>query len=151
MPAQTCNRIDLAREQLETAIAVFIEHQRFAAAIPWPAPLERVLGQALRRKGEQAVLDWKFDAADLVHTVLVSSWCCRGRSGTGNPGQRMRFYGCAGSSVGRRRPSKSWLYSMAVLRSPSRALCTSRACSAMKTLTGTRRCNRIVDVPTQRS
>jgi hypothetical protein len=39
MPAQTCNRIDLAREQLETAIAVFIEHQRFAAAIPWPAPL----------------------------------------------------------------------------------------------------------------
>lgn len=70
MTAQTCNRVDLAREQLEMAIIAFLERQRFASAITLASSAERVLGQALRHAGKQAVLDWKFEASDLAHTAL---------------------------------------------------------------------------------
>jgi hypothetical protein len=39
-------------------------------AITLAGAAERVLGQALRHAGKQAVLDWKFEATDLVHTQL---------------------------------------------------------------------------------
>ncbi|MCA8494017.1 hypothetical protein [Burkholderia arboris] len=70
MTVQTCNRVDLAREQLETAITVFLERQSYAAVITLASAAERVMGQALRHAGQQAVMDWKFEAADLVHTTL---------------------------------------------------------------------------------
>ncbi|RQR65650.1 hypothetical protein DIE18_04160 [Burkholderia sp. Bp9125] len=70
MAAQNCNRVDLAHEQLEIGIAVFLERRSFAATITLAATAERVLGQALRRNGQQAVLDWQFDTEKLVHTVL---------------------------------------------------------------------------------
>ncbi|WP_126223543.1 hypothetical protein [Burkholderia ambifaria] len=70
MTAHTCNRVELAHEQLETAIAVFLERRSYAATITLAAAAELVLGQSLRRTGQQAILDWQFDAADLVHTAL---------------------------------------------------------------------------------
>jgi hypothetical protein len=70
MPTKTCNRIDLALEQLETAICLFIDGNAYSAAITLAATAERVLGQAVRRAGEQAVLDWSFQASDVVHTAL---------------------------------------------------------------------------------
>jgi hypothetical protein len=70
MTSQTCNRINLAREQLEMALDAFLERHRFASAITLASAAERVLGQALRHAGKQAVLDWKFEATDLVHTDL---------------------------------------------------------------------------------
>ncbi|MEM5316193.1 hypothetical protein [Paraburkholderia sp. JHI869] len=68
--SQTCNRIDLALEQLEMALDAFLVRQRFASAITLASAAERVLGQALRHAGKPAVLDWKFEATDLVHTAL---------------------------------------------------------------------------------
>ncbi|WP_341313518.1 hypothetical protein WN982_19385 [Paraburkholderia sp. IMGN_8] len=70
MTSQTCNRIDLAHEQLEMALDAFLERHRFASAITLASAAERVLGQALRHAGKQPGVDWKFDAADLVHTKL---------------------------------------------------------------------------------
>lgn len=70
MPLQTCNRTDLAVDQLETAISIFLERRSFAAAITLASAAELVLGQAVRRTGKQAVLDWSFDASDVVHTAL---------------------------------------------------------------------------------
>jgi hypothetical protein len=70
MAKQTCNRIDLAIEQLEDALALFLDHQRHASAITLAGTAERVLGQALRRAGQQAILDWEFDQTDLVHSQL---------------------------------------------------------------------------------
>lgn len=70
MPAQHCNRIALAHEQLETAITLFLEHGSFASVITLAGAAERVMGQALRHAGKRAVLDWKADAADLVHAAL---------------------------------------------------------------------------------
>jgi hypothetical protein len=70
MPAQHCNRIALAHEQLETAITLFLEHGSFASVITLAGAADRVMGQALRHAGKRAVLDWKADAADLVHAAL---------------------------------------------------------------------------------
>ncbi|BCZ81880.1 hypothetical protein PTKU64_55550 [Paraburkholderia terrae] len=70
MTTQTCHRIGLAREQLEMALDAFPERHRFASAITLASAAERVLGQALLNKGQQAGVDWKFDAADLAHTRL---------------------------------------------------------------------------------
>ena len=70
MTSQTCNRIDLAREQLEMALVAFLERHRFASAITLASAAERVLGEALRHAGKPAGMDWKFDAADLAHTKL---------------------------------------------------------------------------------
>jgi hypothetical protein len=70
MTSQTCHRIDLAREQLEMALDAFLERHRFASAITLASAAERVMGQALRQAGKRAVLDWKFEATDLVHTDL---------------------------------------------------------------------------------
>ncbi|KAF1038637.1 hypothetical protein BLA23254_07278 [Burkholderia lata] len=50
-PAQTGNRIDLASERLETAIAVFLEHRSYAATITLVEAAELLLGQAQRRTG----------------------------------------------------------------------------------------------------
>ncbi|NYH26055.1 hypothetical protein [Paraburkholderia bryophila] len=52
------------------ALVAFLERQRFASAITLASAAELVLGQALRRAGKQAVLDWQFEATDLVHTQL---------------------------------------------------------------------------------
>lgn len=67
MTSQTCDRVDVARAAGDGA-----------RSLPGAPPLrfgnhpasatERVLGQALRHAGKLAVLDWKFDATDLVHT-----------------------------------------------------------------------------------
>ena len=70
MTSQTCHRIDLAREQLEMALDAFLERHRFASAITLASAAERVMCQALRQAGQPAVLDWKFEAKDLVHTDL---------------------------------------------------------------------------------
>jgi hypothetical protein len=70
MTSQTCNRIDLAHEQLEMALDAFLQRHRFASAITLASAAERVLGQALRHGGKPAVLDWKFEATDFVHTDL---------------------------------------------------------------------------------
>lgn len=78
MTSQTCNRIDLAHEQLEMAIVAFLELERFASAITLASAAERVLGQALRHAGKQSVLDWKFEATDLVHAALHGKSLARG-------------------------------------------------------------------------
>ena len=44
MTSQICHRVDLAREQLEMALAAFLERQRFASAITLASAAERVLG-----------------------------------------------------------------------------------------------------------
>ena len=70
MTSKICNRVDLALEQLEMALVAFLERHRFASAITLASAAERVMGQALRHAGKQAVLDWEFEANDLVHTRL---------------------------------------------------------------------------------
>ncbi|MCX4176795.1 MULTISPECIES: hypothetical protein [Paraburkholderia] len=70
MPAQSCNRIDLALEQLELAITLFLDGKSFASVITLASAAERVLGQALRHSGKDAVLDWTFMETAPVHDLL---------------------------------------------------------------------------------
>ncbi|PCE30373.1 hypothetical protein [Burkholderia ubonensis] len=70
MSTQTWQRVDLAREQLETALTLFLDHARYASAITLAGTAERVLGQALRHRGDAAVIDGHFDQIALVHALL---------------------------------------------------------------------------------
>lgn len=70
MPAQTCNRIDLALEQMELAITLFLDAKSFASVITLASAAERVMGQALRHAGHEAVLDWTFMVTAPVHGLM---------------------------------------------------------------------------------
>ncbi|MBN3761156.1 hypothetical protein [Burkholderia sp. Ac-20365] len=70
MPTRICNRVDLAFEQLEAAIRLFLDDKSYAAVITLAGAAERVLGQALRRAGKEACLDWSFGETAPVHLVL---------------------------------------------------------------------------------
>lgn len=52
------------------ALDAFLERHRLASAFTLASAAERVLGLALRHVCKPAVLDWKFEATDLVHTDL---------------------------------------------------------------------------------
>jgi hypothetical protein len=60
----------LAQEQLEIALSLFLEKKSYASAITLAGAAEEVLGKELVRRGEQPVLDWKFDQMGLVHQLL---------------------------------------------------------------------------------
>ncbi|WP_186025013.1 MULTISPECIES: hypothetical protein [Burkholderia] len=57
MPAQTYHRIDLALEQLDAALMLFLEHRAFPAVITLAAAAEEVLGKEVNRRGRQVALD----------------------------------------------------------------------------------------------
>ena len=70
MPTQTCNRVDLAFEQLEVAIRLFLDDKSYAAVITLASAAERVMGQALRHAGKEASLDWSFGETAPVHALM---------------------------------------------------------------------------------
>lgn len=70
MPAETYRRIDLALEQLDAAILLFLGDRKFAAVVTLAGAAELVLGQELTRRGRQAALEHKIDQYDVVHTLM---------------------------------------------------------------------------------
>jgi hypothetical protein len=70
MSSQTWNRIDLAVEQLDTALMLLLEHHRYVAAITLAGAAEHLPGEALHRATQQPILGWKFEQTDLVHSRL---------------------------------------------------------------------------------
>ncbi|MCY0852518.1 hypothetical protein [Cupriavidus sp. D39] len=73
MGLQTYHRIDLAIEQLATAIRLFLDHDAFAAVITLAGAAEEVLGCEVVRRGQQRVLDSNFDQYEQVHRLLHRS------------------------------------------------------------------------------
>jgi hypothetical protein len=63
-------RIDLAKEQLEVALALFLDHQSFASAITLAGAAEEIFGKALHRRGNQSVLEWKLSHMQVFHELL---------------------------------------------------------------------------------
>jgi hypothetical protein len=70
MSESTYSRVGLAHEQLEDAISLFLDKKCYASAISLAGAAEEVFGMALVRRGEQAVLDWKFKEMAMVHKLL---------------------------------------------------------------------------------
>src|SRR5450830_1653056 len=70
MAAQTYRLVDLAVEQLAVAIPLFLERRNYAAVITLAGAAEAGLGQELKRRGQRAVLDWRFDHLNVVSGLL---------------------------------------------------------------------------------
>lgn len=70
MTEQTYSQIDLAKEQLEVALSLFLDHASYASAITLAGAAEEIFGKALIRQGKEAVLDWKLNEMNVVHLLL---------------------------------------------------------------------------------
>ncbi len=70
MAEHTYSRINLAKEQLEVALALFLDHQRFASAITLAGAAEEIFGKELIRRGNQSALEWKLDHMRVSHEIL---------------------------------------------------------------------------------
>lgn len=70
MTQRTYPRLDLATEQLEMALSLFLEQRSYASAITLAGAAEEILGKELVRQGRQSVLDWKIDQMGLFHELL---------------------------------------------------------------------------------
>ena len=60
MTEQTYIQIDLAKEQLEVALSLFLDNACYGAVITLAGAAEEIFGKTLKRYGKEAVLDWKF-------------------------------------------------------------------------------------------
>ncbi|KVH72229.1 hypothetical protein WJ41_13950 [Burkholderia ubonensis] len=70
MSSHVWQRVDLAIEQLETALSLFLDQQRYASAITLAGAAELVLGQTLGARGKIPVLDWQFSEVAPVHLMV---------------------------------------------------------------------------------
>jgi len=70
MTEQTYSRLDLAQEQLDVALDLFLENKSYASSITLAGAAEEIFGKELLRQGKTPVLDWKFDQMGVVHQLL---------------------------------------------------------------------------------
>jgi len=66
---QTYTKLDLATEQLDAAISLFLE-KSFVSALTLAGAAEEVLGKALSNRREQNYLDWKYETFEPIHPIL---------------------------------------------------------------------------------
>lgn len=60
MPEQTYKRIDLAKEQLEIALKMFLGRRSFVSALTLAGVAEEILGKALIDRGKKTTLQHEF-------------------------------------------------------------------------------------------
>ena len=70
MADQTYNLIDLATEQLDDAISLFLKRKSFASALTLAAAADEILAKALSHSGKQNFLDWKYEEVEPLYTTL---------------------------------------------------------------------------------
>ncbi|MCR4347057.1 MAG: hypothetical protein NUV55_07640 [Sulfuricaulis sp.] len=56
MPEQTYQRVDLAKEQLEVALEMFLKRGSFVSALTLAGAAEEILGETLIQRGEKTTL-----------------------------------------------------------------------------------------------
>lgn len=70
MTSETHNRIDLAVEQLDVALGLFLEQRSYVAALTLAGAAEEILGKALQFKGAENIVQYRFKALAPVHDVF---------------------------------------------------------------------------------
>jgi hypothetical protein len=70
MPEETHNRIDLAVEQIECAIELFLSERSDVGALTLAGASEEILGQAVGLAGGQSALQRSYEFAALTHQAL---------------------------------------------------------------------------------
>jgi hypothetical protein len=69
MSDQPHNKVDLATQQLDEAIGLFLEGQ-FVSALRLAGAADEILAKALSDSGKQNFLDWKYEEVEPFHTIL---------------------------------------------------------------------------------
>jgi hypothetical protein len=70
MAEHTYLRVDLAKHQLEVALALFLDDRSFASAITLAGAAEETFGKELGRRGNQSALERKFSHMKVFHELL---------------------------------------------------------------------------------
>lgn len=70
MPEQTYQRTDLAAEQLDVALALFLDERSYVSVLTLAGAAEEILGNALTHQGKEHSLKYKFDATAPVYQAL---------------------------------------------------------------------------------
>jgi hypothetical protein len=65
MSRQTYSQIDLATEQLDDAISLFLKNRSFFSALVLANVADEILSKALSRHGQKNSLDWKYEIMKL--------------------------------------------------------------------------------------
>ncbi len=70
MPEQTYKRIDLAKEQLEIALEMFLLRRSFISALTLAGAAEEIFGQALIQCGEKTTLQNEYPLIEPVENLF---------------------------------------------------------------------------------
>lgn len=70
MSEQEYTHIELAVEQLDIALYLFLNKQSFVSALTLAGAAEEIFGKALQRNAEQNSLDWKYENTEWWWTEL---------------------------------------------------------------------------------
>jgi hypothetical protein len=70
MTEHTYNRLDLAAEQLDVALILFLENQSYVSALTLAGAAEEIFGKALSHQGKANVLDYKYESIESLHSAL---------------------------------------------------------------------------------
>ena len=64
------DRIALAKEQLETALDLFLDQRNYSAAVTLAGAAEEIFGGALTIKGGKSALDSSYESMDEFHRMI---------------------------------------------------------------------------------
>ena len=67
MAERNYRRLDLAKEQLDTAIELFLDEKKFSSAITLAGAAEEIFGQALTNKGGKSALHDSYESMADLH------------------------------------------------------------------------------------
>ena len=70
MAAETHERLNLAKVQLDTALELFLDHKNYPSAITLAGAAEEIFGKALTLDGCKSVLDSSYEQMAVFHAML---------------------------------------------------------------------------------
>lgn len=70
MAEETYNRLALAKEQLDTALELFLDHKNYPSAITLAGAAEEIFGRSLSLSGSKSALESSYESMAEFHTML---------------------------------------------------------------------------------
>lgn len=70
MTEKTYDRIALAKEQLDTALYLFLDHRNYSSAITLAGAAEEIFGRSLTLKGGKSALDSSYESMAEFHRMI---------------------------------------------------------------------------------
>lgn len=73
MTEETYDRLFLAKEQLDTALDIFLDQKKYSSAITLAGAAEEIFGQALTLRGGKTALNSSYESIAKIHAMLHST------------------------------------------------------------------------------